>query len=463
MSKKVALYIRVSTQEQAQEGYSIPAQKERLLNYCKAKDWIPHDVYVDGGYSGANLNRPGMQKLIQDMPNIDMVLVYKLDRLSRSQKDTLYLIEDVFLKNNVDFVSINESFDTSTPFGRAMIGILSVFAQLERETIKERSLMGRLERAKEGLFHGGGTYPIGYDYVDGKLVVNEYEAMQVKEVYELYLKGYGIRSISDYMIQKGYTHKYGGWKNESAVISTLESCVYAGKIQFKDILVNGQHNSIITEDVFNKVQQLRKRKKELFPKAGNTTALLTGILWCGECKARFAHNIAHKKYGYYTCYSRAHKSKRLIKDPNCSSITWKEKELDKIIKSEIFKASTNPDYLNKKDKSKPSKNNNSVITKKINEIDKQIKKLMDLYQFNNFPITEISSRIQNLSQEKSNLEKQLNKIPVTDINKPIYPIIKNLKDVWDTMDHIEKRNTIKTVINKIILYKDKTIEIEWNV
>ena len=108
-----------------------------------------------------------------------MVVVYKLDRLSRSQKDTLTLIEDNFIKNKVEFVSINENFDTSTPFGRAMIGILSVFAQLEKDQITERFTMGRIGRAKNGLYHGGPTAPTGYDYVDGKLVINEYEAIQV--------------------------------------------------------------------------------------------------------------------------------------------------------------------------------------------------------------------------------------------------------------------------------------------
>lgn len=121
--KKVGLYIRVSTLEQAQEGYSIGAQKERLVAFCKAHDWAIADIYIDGGYTGSNINRPGLQKLISEIDKIDIVLVYKLDRLSRSQKDTLYLIEEIFIPNNVDFVSLNESFDTSTPFGRAMIGI----------------------------------------------------------------------------------------------------------------------------------------------------------------------------------------------------------------------------------------------------------------------------------------------------------------------------------------------------
>ena len=155
--KRAALYLRVSTQEQAQEGYSIGEQKERLIAYCKALDWLITDVYVDGGYSGSNLNRPGIQKLMDETDKFDVVLVYKLDRLSRSQRDTLYLIEEAFLPHNVDFVSMQESFDTATPFGKAMIGLLAVFAQLEREQIKERTRMGRIARAKSGLYRGGGN------------------------------------------------------------------------------------------------------------------------------------------------------------------------------------------------------------------------------------------------------------------------------------------------------------------
>lgn len=148
--KSVAIYVRVSTQEQANEGYSIDSQIDRLNSYCKARDWAVHKIYKDAGFSGANIERPALNELMRDIKDkrVNLVLVFKLDRLSRSQKDTLYLIEDVFLKNDVDFVSISENFDTSTAFGRAMIGILSVFAQLEREQIRERTSIGRKERAK---------------------------------------------------------------------------------------------------------------------------------------------------------------------------------------------------------------------------------------------------------------------------------------------------------------------------
>ena len=149
--KKVAIYVRVSTDIQV-DGYSIDEQIERLEKYCQARDWIIYDKYIDPGFSGSNINRPAMLKMITDIRDnkIDLVLVYKLDRLSRSQKDTLYLIEEEFLPNSVDFISMTENFDTSTPFGKAMIGILSVFAQLERENIKTRLAMGHVGRAKAG-------------------------------------------------------------------------------------------------------------------------------------------------------------------------------------------------------------------------------------------------------------------------------------------------------------------------
>ena len=127
---RVAIYCRVSTEQQV-DNYSIDFQKERTKAFCASKGWEKVTEYIDGGFSGSNTQRPALQKLIEDInqKKVDVVIVYRLDRLSRSQRDTLYLIEELFLPNNVEFISLNETIDTSTPFGRAMIGILSVFAQ----------------------------------------------------------------------------------------------------------------------------------------------------------------------------------------------------------------------------------------------------------------------------------------------------------------------------------------------
>ena len=129
----IALYSRVSTAAQAEDGYSIDAQQERLVAYCTAIGKKEYQFYTDAGYSGSNLNRPAIQNLIEDAKKgkVETVIVFKLDRLSRSQKDTLYLIEEVFEKNGVSFISLTESFDTNTPFGKAMIGLLSVFASTQ--------------------------------------------------------------------------------------------------------------------------------------------------------------------------------------------------------------------------------------------------------------------------------------------------------------------------------------------
>ena len=138
-----ACYVRVSTEHQ-RENYSIAEQTDRLTAFCAAKDITIGRIYTDGGYSGGTLRRPALQDMLAHLPEYDVVIVYKLDRLSRSQKDTLLLIEDYFLAKQVDFISVCENFDTSTPLGRAMIGMLSVFAQLEKEQITERFTMGRL-------------------------------------------------------------------------------------------------------------------------------------------------------------------------------------------------------------------------------------------------------------------------------------------------------------------------------
>ena len=163
---QVAAYIRVSTDKQADKGYSLPEQEERIRAYCKSKGWELSKIYSDAGFTGSNMDRPALQELMREISAYDIVLVNKLDRLSRSQKDTLHLIQDIFAPAGASFVSMQESFDTTTPIGIAMVGILSAFAQLERSQIKERMKMGKEGRKKKGLWHGGVNIPTGYDYKD---------------------------------------------------------------------------------------------------------------------------------------------------------------------------------------------------------------------------------------------------------------------------------------------------------
>ena len=148
--QRVAIYVRVSTQEQAENGNSLDFQIDKLKAYCQLHEYKIVGEYVDAGVSGAKSERPALNKLKDNIDKIDIVLIYKLDRLSRSIKDTMFLIEDLFKPNNVNLISLSENFDTSQAMGMATVGMLSTFAQLERETIKERMMAGKIQAVKNG-------------------------------------------------------------------------------------------------------------------------------------------------------------------------------------------------------------------------------------------------------------------------------------------------------------------------
>lgn len=458
--KRVACYVRVSTENQI-ENYSIEEQTERLKAYCKAKDWSIYKFYTDAGYSGGSTNRPALKQMIQAINQnlIDMVVVYKLDRLSRSQKDTLTLIEDKFLAKNIDFVSMCENFDTSTPFGRAMIGILSVFAQLEKDQITERFTMGRIGRAKNGYFHGGPTPPTGYDYVGGNLVVNEYEAMQVREVFERFLKGQSVNSIRRYM-SKHYTNKYGSWKSHSLVLNILRNSTYIGKIKFKGTMYDGNHKPIISEDTFNATQMLlnssERENKKTAPQKSPFKAnnLLTGLLICGKCEARFCGN-----HGYYTCYSRGKTDKRKIKDPNCKNKKWPIEQLDTVVKNEILNFDFDKGFFKEKNNSDPSPDPDAV-KQRINEIDKQIARMIELYQIGSIPIEQISSKIDILKKERNAISEQTEtKLKVT-LNE-VKSIFSNPKVVFKNATPDEQRLVVRSLIDYITINDDE-LDFQWS-
>lgn len=470
--KRAALYVRVSTQEQAQEGYSVGEQRERLISYCKAHDWLIADIYVDGGYSGSNLKRPGIQKLMSETDKFDVVLVYKLDRLSRSQRDTLYLIEEIFLPNNVDFVSMQESFDTSSPFGKAMIGLLAVFAQLEREQIKERTRMGRLARAKEGLFHGGGKIPIGYDYVNGKLIVNPYEAEQIRLIFDWYLEGMSFKKIAAKMKENGYTNRHSSYKVWATIKQVIKSEIYTGRIKFGDIIVENAHEAIISKEKFKAAQALHEIRKEQYGKNSfQSHGLLTGLLICGCCGARYyRNNTISKKYQYfyYSCYSRRKINSAMIKDPNCKNKHWKAEELESVVKARVRELLMSPELAQEIAKTKRSKpvttnNDNDKIEKRIREIDKQIGKLMDLYQVDGIPPEMLGEKINALYHEKTTLESTLTPIEEEPTDNPfdlVEALISDAAQVWDFADDSQKRRIIQSLIKRIVLTGDN-VEIEW--
>lgn len=477
---RIAVYVRVSTQEQAKEGYSIGEQIDRLKKYADAHGWIVVKIYTDAGHSGANQDRPALQDLIMDVKagKIDKVLVYKLDRLSRSQKDTLELIEDVFLKNNCDFESMTEKFDTSTSFGRAMVGILAVFAQLEREQIKERMSMGIEARMKEGKWRGGKSVPFGYDYEPAleKLVINEYEAMIVKFIFDQYAEGKTQYNIFQSCQDKGYSFRNGKLDNRN-IRYMFRNKTYCGYMRSKNNWIKGLHDPIIDEETFKIVNDRLVESAHQFKESGRkvgTAAISTnlgGLLYCAKCGAKFATATGgSKKYGLhrnYVCYSQNKKSKHLIIDPNCKNTIYKVPVLDEIIFNEIKKLAIDPDYMQSVKKQNEQEDDIQkihAIETEIKSITNQLSRFMDLYGLGRYTIDELDAKTQPLADQKVKLQNELNRLKEDSdrmTEDEVIQLVSNFDEVLEKGDLHDRRTIIEALINRIDI-KDEDITIHWN-
>lgn len=467
---RVALYPRVSGHEQ-EDNYSIPEQIKRMTAYCEARGWMIYKIYTDAGFTGSNLNRPGLQMMIKDAEkkNIDMVLVYKLDRLSRSQKDTLYLIEDVFDKHDVYFTSITENFDTSTPTGKAFLGILAVFAQFEREQIRERTMIGKDSRAREGLWHGSAQKPTGYDYVNGELIINEYEAMQINEAAELFLKGTPFRTIERIFKEKGYKRKGNDWRTKN-LREILSNPLYIGMIRHRDKVYQGQHKPILSVDTFEEMQTLLNARKEQWSPIiqAKHKSLLGGMLFCKHCGGRFARQSGNprNRTAYYCCYSRSKKIRSMIKDPNCKNKYHRADVLEPFILGEISKLALDVEHIQGVRDSKPVNdvsNKITMINNEIESIDSQISNLMDLYSLNQMPLDVISRKVTALNDTKTKLQKELDSMNIpTDEEALSNDEIKNLAELLndESLELDDKRAIIQALIYYIELDNDDVI-IHW--
>lgn len=464
--KKVAVYIRVSTQEQAKEGFSIAAQKDKLTSYCIAKNWDIHNIYIDDGYTGTNLERPALKKLLRELNQVNIVLVYKLDRLSRSQKDVLYLVEDKFLKTEVDFVSLLESFDTTTPFGRAMVGILAVFAQLERDTIIERSKLGKERRAKEGKWRGG-PVPLGYNYIDGELIVNEYEANIIRKIFNMYIHGAGMDSISKSLNEKDYRSKQNARFKASKIKTYLTNPIYAGLIPYKDELFQGNHMPIVDKETLELTKSIMAERKTSYRKASD--APLGGLLICGECGGKMFRRKV-KNYYYYTCYSYHGSPSHMITNDNCNlgyinSLKLENKIISKLQYSQNDKniLSSLIEYILQSSKSEVIEASLNNLNKELSNVKNELSRWYDAYGKGEMDHDEVYNRIKLSSMRQKNIEDQISsilqandKISTTKVNSnKLKEIIQDIPFILKNSNELEKKAIFKGFIKSIVVYKYK--------
>ena len=464
----IALYTRVSTSAQAQEGYSLEEQEKRLRAYCELYKLEPVRVYCDPGFSGSNLDRPAMQQLIKDVKKglIEKVVVWKLDRLSRNQLDTLRLIEEVFLPNGTEFVSATENFDTSTPIGRATLGLLSTFAQLERSRIQERMVLGKDARAKAGKFHGTGMVPIGYDYIDGELVINWQEAAVVRRIFDEYASGRGVTTIWTELDREGLQHKRGKYTRQN-VSYILKNRLYVGEIKNRDRYFPGKHEPIIDRGLFEDVQARLLRTKIEFKQDGKhhgrSTHEIGGLVYCGCCGAKYGADGR-----YFICNSRRKKNPYCVKDPNCKNKSWRIDTLTDMVLQSIVDLKID-EYAHELYEEELAKNRREptpkALQKDLSKVERQISRLMDLYSLGDGAMTDVVGKLKALQERKKALEIQIEELQAVKADTKAQ--MKAAKRAYTTSAEIIAsgcvpliQEMVRLLVSKIVIRGDD-VEIYW--
>jgi site-specific DNA recombinase len=238
---KTAIYVRVSTEEQAKEGISLSAQIDRCQSYCKARGWKVANVYTDAGYSAGSMKRPGVQQLFQDLNQnkFENILVYKFDRFSRNVRDLITFLDNLKEKE-INFTSVTENIDTTTAMGEAFFQMIGVFAQLERGMVKERVKLAFDKKIKDG--ESLNRAPLGYTYSKGKLVIDKNTFKKVQTIFNMRAAGIHFREISEKINIP-----------ISTLYNILKNSTYAGKVKYNGEIYEGAHKAIIDPQLFNKI------------------------------------------------------------------------------------------------------------------------------------------------------------------------------------------------------------------
>jgi len=251
---RVAIYTRVSTDDQAKEGYSLEAQKERLEAYSEARGWDIADFYVDEGHSGRNTRRPEYQRMIEERDRWDILLVLKMDRIHRNSKNFMIMMEDME-RWGKKFTSMQESLDTSNAMGRFVVDIIQRIAQLESEQIGERTYMGMRQKAESGDGILGFQPPFGYRLDGSDLVVEDREASIVRRIFSMYLSGTSMADSAWRLNREEIPTRKGNHWTIWSISRILRNPVYPGFIRWDGIIFLGKHRPLISVEEFNSVQR----------------------------------------------------------------------------------------------------------------------------------------------------------------------------------------------------------------
>ncbi|WP_339279086.1 recombinase family protein [Paenibacillus sp. FSL W8-1187] len=507
---RVAIYCRVSTEEQAEQGYSIDAQLDTLRKYCELYGKEIAGEYVDRGVSGKSMKgRYELQRLLQDANEgkFDEVIVWKFNRMARKNLDLLNIVE-ILNKNNIIFRSFSENFDTSTSMGKFALSMMGAVGELERDTIVDNVKMGHRQRARTGKHNG--KVPFGFRITeaqlegklrDSEIVVVEEEAAIVRNIYEQYASGHGLKAIANDLNHRGHKTKTGNPFSICAIRDILDNSMFVGKIRYnryenwserrrqgkstEPILVEGHHPAIVSEELWEKVQLLRGKKSAMPKKRFQGEYLLTGIIRCPECGAAMtaSRTVNRAKDGtkivrmYYSC-GRFRSQGSAV----CHANSVRKDEAEQAVTERIRQAVAQPDILKKVVQSvnerrsgriKPLRDELAAVQARIDKLEEKKRKYLGLYEMEEIDRDLFAGRLNDLNREldaeltrRSKLQLELRDDQVEPVS---YELVRSLVGSFDALlrrSPFQQRKTLLHLIVKRITLDDRkrvgSVELAFN-
>ena len=472
---RCAIYTRKSCEDGLELEYnSLENQYDACAGFVKSHEadgwFVINKRYDDGGFSGGSLDRPALKELLNDvnLGLIDKIIIYKLDRISRSNMD-YYKLADILQRKNVDIEIATQQFDRSTSIGRFSFGMMLNFAQLEREMTSDRIKEKIRKQQSLGMWTGGIT-PIGYDVVDKKLIVNEYEANIVKTIFNTYYKTKSINFVLDVLnknnfktklfVSKSSSYTRGGANfNRGSIYKILNNKIYIGKIENKVInkVFDGLHEAIIDEELFNQVQEILKEnmntkiydivddavnnnstesiKKYLPKKNSKMPYLLKGMMRCECCNSILTPVFTTKKksgisYRYY-------KPNKAIKhSTSCKIGNIPAEQIENIVLNQLYNVLSSPSIIN-------------GVVETINEFkSNSLKSNANINNnIDNNSIDNNNINVDNTINIDNNPTNSILNITESEIIKSL----KNIQAVWNELFPKEQMQIVRVIIKEIII------------
>ena len=504
--KLIAIYCRVSTEEQSENGYSIDEQERLLEEWCKKMGYVIYKCYSDRGISGKNIkDRPALKELLSDAKagKFDMVISWKINRVSRKLEDVLKIV-NILEKNNITFKSYSEPFETDTPAGRMQFQMMALIGEFERGTIAQNVKMGMIAKAKSGNWCGGRV--LGYDLVPNnspedekkgknKLEINEKEAEIVRFIFNEYSKGKGYKAITNQINKLGYKTKKGNNFSVGSIRDILTNPVYVGEIRYNvrqnwsekrrrninpnPIRVKGKHEAIIDRELWDKVQLILESKKGKPSRIYDGEYPLTGILRCPKCGAgmvisRTTNTLADgtkKRIAYYCCGNWKNKGTSV-----CNSNTIRVdkaneyvfKKIEELVSNEaMIKAVVKNINKERKDKVKPAKRLLGDIDKELEKLDKRKRKIFEAYEDDILTKEEFQTRKNELNEKIRTLEEEkkplLNTISDEVSEEIPYEFIKDIlmnfsKILNSSISREQQKKLLHMIISEITMNESREID-----